>query len=100
MPHVTRRSSGGRRGTRAQPGRRRTKPATRDQTPRRRGGRPEAPTPSPPWLPIAILVSLVAGTIVVMASYWGLPGGVQQLSVMAAGALLFLAGLVMATRYR
>ena len=58
------------------------------------------PNPSPPWFPAAIVGLIVAGVVVVMAAYWGLPAGGVRIAGLAAGSVLFLSGLAAATRYR
>jgi hypothetical protein len=43
---------------------------------------------------------IVAGVVVVMAAYWGLPAGGVRIAGLAVGSLLFLSGFAAATRYR
>jgi fatty acid desaturase len=60
---------------------------------------PKSVKTSPRWMGIAILVFFLAGVLVVILNYAGLlPGGVNNLWLVAAIALIF-AGLLLATRY-
>ena len=51
-------------------------------------GRAVGPTPSPQWFPAAIVAFIVAGVVIVMASYWGLPAGGVRFGGLAVGSVL------------
>jgi hypothetical protein len=54
---------------------------------------------SPRWLGVSILVLFLLGVLVVILDYAGLlPGGVNNIWLVAAIALIFV-GLILATRY-
>lgn len=101
-PKSRREQSSSRPTTAAAAGSRRVKslPASHNRRTGRHTDRAVGPKPSPPWFPAAIVTLIVAGVVVVMASYWGLPAGGVRIAGLAVGSMLFLSGFAAATRYR
>lgn len=57
--------------------------------------------PSPRWVPVTMLVLLALGMLVILANYLGLlPGAEADNRYLLVGLVLFVAGFIVATRWR